>query len=66
MALRKHTQKASSKQYTAETITDADTANDIALLANIPAQAESLLHSLEQPAGDIGLYVTANNIPQKL
>ena len=35
----------------------ADNAYDIALLSNIPAQAESLLHSLEQAAGGIGLHV---------
>ena len=32
----------------------------IALLANTPTQAESLLHSLEQTAGSIGFYVNAN------
>ena len=31
-----------------------------ALLANIPAQAESLLHSLEQTAGGIGFHVNAD------
>ena len=36
---------------------DADYANDIVLLANSPAQTESLLHSLEQATGGIGLYV---------
>ena len=45
-----------SRRYPAWTITDADYADDIALLPNIPAQAESLLHSLEQAAGDIGLH----------
>ena len=30
----------------AETITDADYVDDIALLANTPTQVESLLHSL--------------------
>ena len=33
---------------------------DIALLANTPAQAESLLHSLVKAAGRIGLYVYAD------
>ena len=32
---------------------DADSADDIALLANTSAQAESLLNSLEQASGDI-------------
>ena len=31
-----------------------------ALLANTPTQAESLLHSLEQTAGDTGLLLNAN------
>ena len=34
-----------------------DYANDIALLANTPAQAETLLHSLEQATSGIGLHV---------
>ena len=33
---------ARSRRYPVQTITDADYANDIALLANTPAQAESL------------------------
>ena len=39
--------KKRSRRYPAKTITDADYANDIALLANTPNQAEILLHSLE-------------------
>ena len=38
----------------------ADYADDIAILANTPDQAETLLHSLEQPAAGIGLYVNAH------
>ena len=38
--------KARSRQYTAETITDEDYQDDLALLVNTPTQAESLLHSL--------------------
>ena len=30
---------------------------DLVLLANVPAQAESLLHNLDYTAKDIGLYV---------
>ena len=41
-------------------MTDADNADNLALLTNTPAQAESLLHSLEQAVIDIGLYVEAN------
>ena len=40
---------------------DTDYADDISLLANTPTQAESLLHSLEQAAGDIGHHVNADN-----
>ena len=42
------------------TITDADYADDIAILANTPDQAETLLHSLERSAAGIGLYVNAH------
>ena len=41
-------------------LTDTDNANDLALPVNTPAQAEFLLHRLEQAAGSIGLYVNAN------
>ena len=54
--------KARSRWYLTETITDADYADDIALLANTPTQAKSLLHSLEQIAGGIGLHVNADKM----
>ena len=38
--------KKRSRRYPATTITDADYADDIAILANTPDQAETLLHSL--------------------
>ena len=38
------------------------TADDRVLLANTPAQAESLLHSCEQATGGIGLYVNSDKI----
>ena len=38
--------KRKSKRYPAKIITDADYADDLALLANTPNQAETLLHSL--------------------
>ena len=41
--------KKRSRRYPAKTITDADYADDIAILANTPNQAETLLHSLERP-----------------
>ena len=51
--------KKRSRRYPA-TITDADYADDIAILANTPDQAETLLHSLERAAANIGLYVNAH------
>ena len=51
--------KARSRRYPALTITDAD-ADDLALLADTPAQAESQLHSLEKAAKNIGLYVNSD------
>ena len=38
----------------------ADYADDIAILANTPNQAETLLYSLEQAAEGIGLHVNAH------
>ena len=54
--------KEKSRRYRTKTITDADYTDDIALLANAPAQAETLLHSLEQAAADIGLHVNAHKM----
>ena len=51
--------KKRSRRYPAKTITDADYADDIAILANTPDQAETLLHSLERAAAGIGLHVNA-------
>ena len=52
--------KKRSRRYPAKTITDADYADDIAILANTPNQAKTLLHSLEQAAAGIGLHVNAH------
>ena len=41
-------------------LTDADYADDIALHANTPNQAETLLHSLERAAAGIGLHLNAH------
>ena len=49
-----------SRRYPAQTITDADYADDIALLANTPAQAEIQLHGLERAASGITLQVNAD------
>ena len=52
--------KERSRRYPAQTITNADYADDIALLANTPIQAETLRHSLERTAAVIGLHVNAD------
>ena len=52
--------KKRSRRYPAKTITDADYADDIAILANTPNQGETLLHSLERAAAGIGLYANAH------
>ena len=52
--------KKSSRRYPAKTITDADYANDIAILENIPVQAETTLYTLERAAAGIGLHVNAH------
>ena len=52
--------KKRSRRYPARTITDADYADDIAILANTPNQAETLLHSMERAAAGIGLHVNAH------
>ena len=49
-----------SRRYPTKTITDADYADDIALLANTPNKAETLLYSLERAAAGIGLHVNAH------
>ena len=49
--------KKRSRRYPAKTITDADNADDIALLANTPKEVKALLHSLERDAAGIGLHV---------
>ena len=41
-------EKARSRRYPVQTITDTNSADDIVLLANTPAQAKSLLHCLKK------------------
>ena len=53
-------EKARSKQYLTWTITDADYADDITLLANTPDQVKSRLHSMKWVAGGIGLHENPN------
>ena len=52
--------KKRSRRYPTKTITDANYADDIVLLANTLNQAETLLHSLERAAAGIGLHVNAH------
>ena len=52
--------KKRSRRYPAKTITDADYADDITILANTPNQAETLQHSLERATADIGLHGNAH------
>ena len=52
--------KKRGRRFPAKTITDADYADDIAIVANTPNQAETLLHILERAAAGIGLYVNAH------
>ena len=54
--------KERSKRYPAQTTMDVDYADDIAFQANTSAQAETLLHSLEQAAAGIGLHVNADKM----
>ena len=42
------------------TITNADYTDDIAIQANTPAKAETLLHTLEQATAGIGLHINAH------
>ena len=52
--------KERSRRYPAKTTTGADYADDIAILANTPDQAETLLHSLDRAAAGIGLHANAH------
>ena len=54
--------KKRSRRYLTKTITDTDYADDIVLLGNAPAQAETLLHSLELAPASIGLHVNAQKM----
>ena len=54
--------KKRSRRYPAKTITNTDYADDIAILANVPAQAKTLLHSLERAAVGIGLHINAHKM----
>ena len=51
--------KERSRRYPAQTITDADYADNIALRTNASTLSESQLHCLERAAGGISLHVSA-------
>ena len=55
-----HLKKTRSRWYPTETMTDADYADDLTLLVNTLAQAESLLLSLEQAVRGIGLCMNTD------
>ena len=57
--------KERSISYPEKTITDANYADDIALLANAPTQAETLQLSLERAAAGIGLRVNTHKMEYK-
>ena len=52
--------KERSRRYLTQTFTETDCIDDKALLANTPAKAETLLHSLERAVDGIGLHVNAD------
>ena len=54
--------KKRSRRYPAKTITDTNYIDNIALLANAPAQAETLLYSMERAAIGISLRVNAHKM----
>ena len=54
--------KERSRRYLVQTITDAKYRDDIVLLPNTPARAETQLHSLERAAAGIGLHVNAHKM----
>ena len=52
--------KERSRRFPAQTITDVDNVDEIAILANTHVQAESLLYSLEGVAGGVDLHVNVD------
>ena len=52
--------KRKSKCYPAMKITNADYADDLAVLADVLKDATFLLHSIERTAKEIGLYLNAD------
>ena len=54
--------KERSRRYPAQTITNTDYADNMALLANTPAQVKTLIHSQEWAAAGIGLHVNTDKM----
>ena len=54
--------KERNRRYPTQKITDADYADNIALLANTLTQAKTQLDSLKRTAADIGLHVNADKM----
>ena len=52
--------KGKKQKIPSQTIKDVNYTDDIEFLANSPAQAKSLIHSLGQGAGSIGLHINAD------
>ena len=48
---------ARSRRYPAEKVTDADFADDLALLSNTIDEAQQMVTSLEEAAGAVGLIM---------
>ena len=57
--------KKRSRRYPAKTITDADYADDIVILANTPNHAETLQYSFERAAADIGFHINTHKTEYK-
>ena len=53
---------ARRKRYPAERITDADSADNTALLANTLTQSESLLYRLQESPGKISVHINGDKI----
>ena len=52
--------KKRSRRYPTKNLSDADYVDDVAILANAPTKAKTLLHRLERITGGIGLHVNAH------
>ena len=59
---KKNKKTARGRRYPIETITDTDHADDLALFRNTPAQAEYLLHCLEEATRGIDVDEKSNKI----